>query len=232
MRRDLLQQLLRERAAKQPVAVITDLASGAQWLIRSRDGEAPPGLGAEILEETRRALRADRAGVVSLDGRSLFINVYNPPLRMILVGAVHIAQPLARMAALSGFEVWIVDPRAAFAAADRFPGLRISTAWPDRGVAELAPDARTAIVTLTHDPKLDDPALCQALRSDAFYIGSLGSRKTHRARRQRLQGEGFDEEAIGRIHGPVGLAIGARSPAEISVSILAQVIASLRAATP
>ena len=147
---------------------------------------------------------------------------------MILVGAVHIAQPLAAMAAATGFQVIVVDPRTAFAAPERFPDLEIRTDWPDQALAALVPDARTAVVTLTHDPKLDDPALDQALRSDAFYIGSLGSRKTHGKRVERLRGEGFSEGAIARIHGPVGLDIGARSPAEIAVSILAQIIGVLR----
>jgi xanthine dehydrogenase accessory factor len=165
---------------------------------------------------------------VEIGGRALFVNVWNPPLRMIVIGAVHIAQPLVRAAALAGFDVFIVDPRHAFAADARFPGVRISTQWPDEALAALAPDARCAIVALTHDPKLDDPALTIALRSEAFYIGALGSRKTHAKRVERLREHGFSSEGIARIRGPVGLAIGAQTPAEIAISILAEVIQKLR----
>lgn len=229
MKREVLTQLLRARSEKRPVALVTDLDSGEQWLLAPSDPEPPPGLAADALEAARSALRADRATTVSSQGRTLFFNVFNPPLRLILVGAVHISQPLAHMAALAGFEVSVIDPRAAFAAEPRFPGVEISTEWPDRAVAALAPDARTAIVTLTHDPKLDDPALHVALRSNAFYIGSLGSKKTHAARVERLRAEGFADDVISRIHGPVGLSIGARNPAEIALSILAQIVERLRA---
>jgi len=156
------------------------------------------------------------------------LHVFNPPLRMILIGAVHISQPLARMAALAGYEVVVVDPRRAFASAARFPGVEVRIDWPDEALEDLAPNLRTAVVTLTHDPKLDDPALHVALRSDAFYIGSLGSKKTHRTRVERLTEAGFDEKTIGRILGPVGLSIGATSPAEIAVAILAQITDVLR----
>ena len=164
------------------------------------------------------------------DGRRLFLNVNNPPLRMIIVGAVHIAQPLSRMAVLAGYDVTVVDPRGAFASEERFPGLALNHDWPDEALAALAPDGRTAVVTLTHDPKLDDPALSAALRSDAFYVGSLGSRRTHTRRIERLAAEGFEPDDLARIRGPVGVDIGARTPAEIAASILAEVIAALRGA--
>jgi xanthine dehydrogenase accessory factor len=151
-------------------------------------------------------------------------------LRLILVGAVHVAQPLAEMATLSGFAVTIVDPRRAFATAARFPGQALVVRWPDVAVTELAPDARTAVVTLTHDPKLDDPALIAALATPAFYVGCLGSQKTHGARKARLGAAGVSEAAQDRLHGPVGLRIGARTPAEIAVSILAEIVAALRGA--
>ena len=160
----------------------------------------------------------------------MFLHVHNPPLRMIVVGAVHIAQALAPMAALAGYEVTVVDPRGAFATQDRFPGVEVSDDWPDEAMAALAPDSRTAVVTLTHDPKLDDPALEVALKSDAFYVGSLGSKKTHLARTKRLARLGIDADAIALIHGPAGLPIGAKSPAEIAVAILAQVIETRRRA--
>ena len=227
MRQEILRELQVARRAHQPVALATDLDSGEQWLLGPSD-PLPGELDRELADELREVFRSDRARRVELGERTIFLNVFNPPLRMILVGAVHIAQPLAAMAAATGFQVIVVDPRTAFAAPERFPDLEIRTDWPDEALATLVPDARTAVVTLTHDPKLDDPALDQALRSDAFYIGSLGSRKTHGKRVERLRGEGFSEEAIARIHGPVGLDIGARSPAEIAISILAQIIGVLR----
>src|SRR5262249_35934930 len=152
------------------------------------------------------------------------------PLRLVIVGAVHVAQPLAGMAGLAGFAVTIVDPRRAFATGARFPEQALVVGWPDAAIAELAPDARTAVVTLTHDPKLDDPALVAALASPAFYVGCLGSAKTHAARRTRLGAQGIAAAALDRLHGPVGVRIGARTPAEIAVSILAEIVAALRGA--
>lgn len=175
-------------------------------------------------------LRDDRAEVVATPDGEILLEPSNPPLRLLLVGAVHIAHPLAAMAQLAGFAVTIVDPRRAFATPERFPGLELVVRWPDEALRALAPDARTAVVTLTHDPKLDDPALEVALATPAFYLGCLGSRKTHATRLERLRAAGFAEDALGRLHGPVGLAIGARSPAEIAVSILAQIVAALRGA--
>ena len=154
--------------------------------------------------------------------------VRNPPARIVIIGAVHITQTLAPMATLAGYAVTIVDPRGAFATSDRFPGVTLSQDWPDEALEALQPDARTAIVTLTHDPKLDDPALAVALRSPAFYIGALGSKKTHAARLVRLRAQGFTEPDCARIHGPAGLDIGARSPAEIALSVLAQLTAARR----
>jgi xanthine dehydrogenase accessory factor len=186
-------------------------------------------------EHVEGALRSDRA--LEVDGR--LYTPYNPPLRLLVVGAVHIAQALAPMARRTGYAVTVIDPRGAFAARPRFaddadegeaavPPLVLRDDWPDEALDALAPDARTAVVTLTHDPKLDDPALDRALRSDAFYIGALGSRKTHASRLRRLAAAGFEETALARIHGPVGLPIGARSPAEIAISILAQITDRLR----
>jgi xanthine dehydrogenase accessory factor len=149
-------------------------------------------------------------------------------VRVVIVGAVHIAQPLSQMAALAGLEVILIDPRKAFATSERFPGVTLHASWPGPVLETLTLDARSAVITLTHDPKLDDPALVAALNSPAFYIGALGSGKTHAARLRRLQARGFDEAALARVHGPVGLPLGARSPAEIAVSILAQLVAELR----
>jgi xanthine dehydrogenase accessory factor len=227
MKRAVLDALLRARRAKRPAALVTDLASGEQWLFEP-GADLSLGLGEDALPAIRAALRADRAGPLALAGRELFVNVWNPPLRLFAVGAVHIAQPLVRAARLAGFEVIVIDPRHAFAADVRFPDVEVSTQWPDEALTALAPDARCAIVALTHDPKLDDPALAFALRSEAFYIGALGSRKTHAKRIERLREHGFSSEELARIRGPVGLAIGAQTPAEIAISILAEVIQQLR----
>jgi xanthine dehydrogenase accessory factor len=208
----LLADLVAARAARRPVALVADLAGPARRI-------APATAFAA-------RLRADRSGVEE-DGRT-FVAVHNPPPRLLIVGAVHIAQALVPMAALAGHDAAIIDPRAAFASAARFPGLRLIDAWPDEALAAEGIDARTAVVTLTHDPKLDDPAIGAALRSEAYYIGCLGSARTHARRVARLTQAGFGPEGIARIHAPVGLDIGARSPAEIAVAILAELTAVLR----
>jgi xanthine dehydrogenase accessory factor len=210
----LLEELRAARRAHLPVALLTWLDGSDQQLVAA----APGPLGVAVAD----AMRTDRAVVV--DG--VLVEPHNPPARLIVVGAVHVAEPLSRMAAIAGFTVTIVDPRRAWATAERFPGQTLVTEWPDAAIDALAPDARTAVVTLTHDPKLDDPALVAALRSPAFYIGCLGSTKTHAARRDRLAAAGATD--LDRLHGPVGLRIGARSPAEIAVSILGEIIATLR----
>lgn len=227
MKRVLLERLRTAVSAKRAAVLASDLETGEQWLLEDGDANAPDGIGDALRSEARAALRADRAVAVEVGGRRFFLNVFPPPRRLIVVGAVHIAQALVPAATLVGFEVVVVDPRLAFAASQRFPGVRLSLQWPDEGVAELAPDARTAVVTLTHDPKLDDPALAVALRSDAFYVGALGSRRTHARRLERLRAQGFGPEALARITGPVGLAIGARTPAEIAIAIVADLIARL-----
>ncbi len=226
MQKPILDQLLRDRAAKRAVALATILATGREQLLYPVENAVT-----QLGQQAWIALREDKARTVETSEGEIFINVFNPPLRLLIAGAVHIAQPLARMAALTGYDVTIIDPRRAFATEDRFPGVTLVTEWPDAGVAALQPDARTAIVTLTHDPKLDDAALSTALNSGSFYIGCLGSRKTHGARLERLRMAGFDEAALARIHGPVGLAIGAKSPAEIAISILAQMTLILRGGT-
>ena len=165
-----------------------------------------------------------RSETVELDGQRIFLNVYVPPARLIIVGAVHIAQSLAPMASLMDFDVTVIDPRRAFATDSRFPGVKVMQDWADEAFEKIGLDASTAVVTLTHDPKLDDPALESALKSDVFYVGALGSRKTHGKRRERLTEAGITDEQFARIHGPVGLNIGAKSPAEIAVSILGQIV--------
>lgn len=228
MRRLVLDALLAARADKRPVALVTNLDNGRQALL---DGDEVIGdltLGSVVLDRVRQAIADDRSG--ALADTSLFVQVCNPPLRMVVVGAVHIAQALVPMATLAGYDVTVVDPRRAWATDDRFPDVTLSIAWPDEALSALCPDRRTAVVTLTHDPKLDDPALLVALASDAFYIGALGSKRTHAKRLDRLREQGQDEVLLARIHGPAGLAIGAKSPAEIAVSIVAQATQALHRA--
>jgi len=220
---EVLARINADRADKRPVALVTDLGSGDQTLVYSSNNNVLSGVSTDLMEAAQTALRDDRSRPIETDAGRYFIQVHNPPPRLVIVGAVHIAQPLARMAALAGYAVTVVDPRRAFASDERFPDVAVSRDWPDAALTELAPDTRTAVVTLTHDPKLDDPALAVALRSDAFYVGSLGSRRTHALRCERLAELGLDEARIARIHGPVGLAIGALSPAEIALAIMAQI---------
>jgi xanthine dehydrogenase accessory factor len=209
---DLLAELAEKRVARAPVAMVADLESGARRLAPAADYPD--------------RFRADRSGVED-DGRT-FVAVHNPPLRMIVVGAVHIAQALLPMARACGHDPVLVDPRPAFGAAARFPHETIAEDWPDDALARIGLDTRASVVTLTHDPKLDDPAIMAALRSDVFYLGCLGSKRTHAKRVARLTEAGFTDAEIARIHAPVGLDIGARSPAEIAVSIMAQVTERLR----
>jgi len=229
MQLTLLQEALAATASGHSAAVATNLKSGLQTLVQGTETKGNLILDPAVSKEIEAALRDDRSTTVQTAEGPVFIEVFVPKLRCFIVGAVHIAQPLAQMAALAGYAVTIIDPRSAFASELRFPGVTLSTEWPDEAFETLRPDRRTAVVTLTHDPKIDDPALTSALRSEAFYIGALGSRKTHAARLGRLVKAGFDEPELARIHGPVGLSIGALSPAEIAVSILAQITAVLRA---
>ena len=222
-----LDRLLAAKRTRRAVARVTDLASGEAWGVEP-DADAAPGLPDGVSEAALAALGRDRAELLEVEGRELFVNVFPPSLRLVVVGAVHIAQPLVGVAALAGFDPIVVDPRPAWASPLRFPGTEIVAAWPGEALEALRPDARTAVVTLAHDPKLDDPALSAALRSDAFYVGALGSRRTHAARVARLRRAGFSAQALARISGPVGLAIGARSPAEIAVSIVAEMVERLR----
>ncbi len=223
MKRETLATLSLAVASGESVVLATRLDTGEQRLINTND--AAPG---EVDQSALAAAQRDQSSTVIIDGVAWFFNVFNSPPTLYIVGAVHIAQPLSQIADLSGFMVTVIDPRTAFATSERFPNLHLITAWPDEALAELPLDRRTAVVTLTHDPKLDDPALIAALRSNAFYIGALGSKKTHTARLARLKAAGFDDAAVARIHGPVGLDIGALSPAEIAVSIMAQILERLR----
>ena len=223
MKRELLAKLIADRNAKRSVALVTNLADGAQVQVYPT-GQVP-GLPAALLGKSRQAIQDNESQTIEIEGAGRwFVEVLNPPLRLIVVGAVHIAQPLAQIAALSGYDVSIVDPRASFATDVRFPGVKLIDEWPDDALKQLDPDRRTAVVTLTHDPKLDDPGLSAALKSDAFYIGALGSRRTHATRLKRLTDLGFSESDLARIHAPVGLNIEAITPAEIAVSIVGQMI--------
>ena len=226
MKRALLAQLRGDLAAKRPVVLATDLATGQSRLI-DLAGEAA-GVDAALLAAAREAAQADQSRQWDGPGGPVFLRVYNPPVRVFIVGAVHIAQSLAAMAKLAGYDVTVIDPRRAFASEARFHDVALSNEWPDEALARLGLDRRTAVVTMTHDTKIDDPALAAALRSECFYIGALGSKKTQAARRERLVRQGFDEAALGRLHGPVGLSIGAVSTSEIAVSILAELVACLR----
>ena len=220
MKREILEKLVRDNA--RPWVRALDSVTGEERLIDPSSDDSPLG------EAVRAAARADASGEVEIEGRTWFLEVHNPPLELVLVGAVHIAQPLAAMAGLAGYAVRVIDPRAAFATEARFPGIKLSHDWPDQALVKEPLGTRSAMVVLAHDPKIDDPALEAALHSEAFYVGALGSKKTHAARLERLSAKGFPAQALDRIHGPVGLPIGARSPAEIALSILAQMTQTLR----
>ena len=220
---DLLRQLNIERQARRAAILITDLENGGGRLLR--EGEhAGDGLDAAA----ERAFRSGKSTIVEAHGRSLFLNVHMPPARLVVIGAVHISQALAPMAAIAGFDMTVIDPRTAFATEERFGNVELLAEWPDE-VLERAPlDAYTALAAVTHDPKIDDFPLKSALEAGCFYVGALGSRKTHAKRVERLKALGLDEAQIGRIASPIGLDIGASSPAEIAIAILAEVIAALR----
>ncbi len=230
MKRLLLERLLTLGRARLPAALVTQLTTGAQTLVTRQGVEGELTLGPEELAQVLRAMDEDRSGTLEVAGATAFVEIWSPRPRLLIVGAVHTAQALIPLARLAEYDVTVIDPRTAFASNERFPNIALRTDWPEEALAELAPDRRTAILTLTHDPKIDDPALHAALRSEAFYVGALGSRRTHEKRIERLRAAGFDDSVIRRIRGPVGLAIGARTPAEIAVSIMAEITAVLRGA--
>ncbi len=223
MKLDVLTQLNADRAARKAVILITDTVTGDQRLIREDDiagSDRPELYGALIRAGRSRPLKDEEGGG--------FANVLVPPAKLVLIGAVHISQALAPMAGMLGYDVTIVDPRTAFATEDRFPNVSVFAEWPDVALPEVGVDRWTAFCALTHDPKIDDPGLLHALEKQCFYIGALGSRKTHARRVERLTEAGISEAEISRIHAPIGLAIGAQSPAEIAVSVMAQITAALR----
>jgi xanthine dehydrogenase accessory factor len=226
----LLERLLTLGRAGEPAALVTHLGSGAQSLLNRAGIEGDLTLSSAELALALQALDDDHSSTIETSAGPVFVEVWNPKPRLLFVGAVHTAQALVPLARMSGYEVTVIDPRTAFGSSARFPDVTLSNDWPDEALSKLAPDRRTAILTLTHDPKIDDPALTLALRSDAFYIGALGSKRTHAKRIERLREAGFDAPALNRIRGPVGLAIGARTPAEIAISIMAEITAVLRRA--
>jgi xanthine dehydrogenase accessory factor len=223
MKRSTLQTLCEARRAGRTIVRALVIESGEERLIGFPYGDT------QLERAAAEAARADRSGIVEISEESWFLEVRSAPLELNIVGAVHIAQPLAQMAMLAGYRVRVVDPRRSFANPERFPGVDLSLDWPDEAFAGVPLGPRSAVAALAHDPKLDEPALSAALRSDCFYIGALGSKRTHQARLARLKDRGFDDENLARIHGPIGLAIGARSPAEIAISILAEMTMRLRA---
>lgn len=223
MKAALLAELNEERAARRPAIVVTDLGNGTQRLVKAKEMRGDP-----LAADLDKHLRMTKSGVIETEGRTLFVNVYAPTARLVIIGAVHISQALAPLAAALGYEATVIDPRTAFASPERFPDVPVIAEWPDDALPRLAIDHYTAFVALTHDPKIDDPALLHALSQDCFYIGALGSRKTHARRLDRLKAQGASEQALPRIHAPIGHAIGAVSPAEIAVSIMAEITACLR----
>jgi xanthine dehydrogenase accessory factor len=223
MRLDILKSLNSERAARRAAIVVTDVASGVQRFVKKADVAADP-----LREALEAALRSGKSGMVETPQGKMFLTVHVPPARLVAIGAVHISQALAPMAKLVGYDVVIIDPRTAFATPERFPDVKLLAEWPDEALPGLNIDAYTAFVALTHDPKIDDPALIHALARDCFYVGALGSRKTHGRRVERLKAQGLSDAVIGRIHAPIGLAIGAVSPPEIALAILGQITARLR----
>ncbi len=219
----MLRSLLDAQRRRQPVALITSLANGAQRLIGAEES-ADDQLAAALAD----GFRFDQSTVVRSEEGEFFVNIHNPPLKLIIIGAVHIAQALIPMARAAGYDVSVIDPRGAFATAERFPNVELKEAWPDEALDEIDLDSRTALLALTHDPKIDDPALAAALKSNCFYIGALGSKKTHARRLERLSALGFSHEQQQRIHAPIGLAIGARGAPEIAIAIMAEMTKVLR----
>ena len=223
MRLDLLTALNAERAARRAAIVVTSVASGKQRLVKAADIARDP-----LKAALAGRLRSGNSGMEETAEGRVFLTVYVPAPQLVVTGAVHISQALAPIAKLLGYDVTIVDPRTAFASAERFPDVKVIAEWPDQALPLLGIDRYTAFVALTHDPKIDDPALMHALARDCFYIGALGSRKTHARRVERLKQQGLSEVDVSRIRAPIGLDIGAVSPAEIAVAIMAQITERLR----
>jgi xanthine dehydrogenase accessory factor len=225
MKLDILSGLNAERAARRAAIVVTDVETGTQRLVRSGEVAGDP-----LQEVLQKHLRSGKSGMEETPQGRVFLTVHVPPPRLIITGAVHISQTLAPVARLLGYDVTIIDPRTAFATVERFPEVKVMAEWPDKALPSLGIDRYTAFVALTHDPKIDDPALTHALASNCFYIGALGSKKTHARRVARLKEQGLTDQDIARIHSPIGLPIGAVSPAEIAIAIMGEITARLREA--
>lgn len=223
MNRQTLATLNALRRARQAAILVTDLSGGPDRLIV--EGDAVEGAFGDAIAA---AFRSGKSSAVEIDGQNLFLNVHLPPPHIVVIGAVHISQVLAQMAGIAGFDLRIIDPRTAFATPERFEGIDLAADWPVDVLRERPLDAYTALVAVTHDPKIDDFPIAEALRVGCFYVGALGSRKTHTSRLERLKREGLTEADLARIHAPIGLPIGASSPAEIAVAILAEIIGALR----
>ena len=223
MRLDILKSLNTERAARRAAVVVTDVENGAQRFIGADDVARDP-----LKDAIEAQIRSGKSGMIETPQGKIFLTVHVPPPRLVITGAVHISQALAPIAGILGYDVTIVDPRTAFASVERFPDVKVIAEWPDKALPPLSIDRYTAFVALTHDPKIDDPALTHALERDCFYIGALGSRKTHARRIERLKAQGLSDATIARIHAPIGLAIGAVSPPEIAVAIMGEITARLR----
>jgi xanthine dehydrogenase accessory factor len=226
---DLLKALQIARAESQPICLVSTQTKGAIALL---DPKTPDGHATDLLEAAAAALRTDQLQTLEAESDVFYVAPFNPPVTVFIIGAVHIAQMLLPLLATIGFAAVIIDPRSAFASDARFTGAQVINEWPDEALAAQPITPRSAIVTLTHDPKLDDPALDCALQSEAFYIGSLGSKRTHAQRVERLKQRGFSDDQISRIAAPVGLNIGGRNPAEIALSIAAQIVEALRKPVP
>lgn len=228
MRRDDIGFVIDETENSRPIALLTDLETGRQLLVGTHNSRPETDFPEPAIERARQILNAGFSQRFEQENQQYFVQVYTPSMRLLIVGAVHISQVLFSLAKTVGYETIVIDPRTAFASEIRFPDSDLLTQWPDEAMAQLKPDSRTAIVALSHDPKIDDPALLAALKSSAFYIGALGSRKTHQKRLKRLREHGVSEQSLGKIHSPVGLDIGSITPEEIAVSILAEITQELR----
>ena len=223
MKLEVLRALNAERAARRAAVVVTDMAAGEQRLVKAADIAKDP-----LKELLEKRIRSGKSGAEQTAQGRVFLTVHVPPPRLVITGAVHISQALAPIAKLLGYDVTVVDPRTAFASSERFPDVKVIAEWPDVALPPLGIDRYTAFAALTHDPKIDDPALTHALACDCFYIGALGSKKTHARRIERLKAQGLSDGALARIHAPIGLEIGAVSPPEIAVAIMGEVTARLR----
>ena len=228
MRIEILEALHTERAARRAAILVTDIADGRQRLVRESEIATDP-----LADVLRTHVAAGKSGLIDVGTEKKFLTVQVPPVRLVVIGAVHISQAMAPMAAGLDLALTVIDPRTAFASPERFPGVALVADWPDAALGGTVPglDRYCALAALTHDPKIDDPALAAALRAGCFYVGALGSRKTHAARAARLTAAGFSDAEIGQIRAPIGLAIGAVSPAEIALAVLAEIVAALRRAS-